>query len=197
MTNLLREFALLSPARPLAGTGYHSDGRLTAMRMPDALERSSKRPRRHALGSPPTDPEAAVLPVLVPVFPLLLTSLADVTRRVPCCMSALPSRHSFDGRPSAHGSFRSKANGPLPLVARHNRSNSPSFPPVEHRSPEVPLNKVLSRFGTVFNKSHLQGLSPRSWLSYSNDAVSRHRPSPIQGPAPHVAVSESPHASRG
>jgi len=124
--------------------------------------------------APVTRPAAVAVPVLALVFLSLLTSLADVTRRT--LSSYVPG-----SRPG--------------IVSRDHYDHA--FQPAEHRSSGLPSDERRSRFGTVFNESHLQGLSPRSWLSYSCDGISASRPSPVRGPVLLVAKSGTPHASRG
>lgn len=113
-------------------------------------------------------------PVLALVFLSLLTSLADFTRRT--LSSYVPG-----SRPG--------------IVSRDHCDHA--FLPAEHRSSGVPTDERRSRFGTVFNESHLQGLSPSSWLSYSSEPTSRTLPNPVKGPVLLVAKSGTPHASRG
>ena len=65
------------------------------------------------------------------------------------CVSRLPARHRFrqeQTRPGDFGGQNTEAP-PLPVSSRH------------------------SPFGTVSDRTHLQGLSPRSWLSFSPRAV--------------------------
>jgi hypothetical protein len=115
-----------------------------------------------------------VAPVLALVFLSLLTSLADFTRRT----------------------LSSYVPGSRPGIVSRDRYDH-AFQPAEHRSSGLPADERRSLFGTVFNESHLQGLSPSSWLSYSCDGISASRPSPVRGPVLLVAKSGTPHASRG
>ena len=124
--------------------------------------------------APVTTPAAVAVPVLALVFLSLLTSLADVTRRT----------------------LSSYVPGSRPGIVSRDRYDH-AFLPAEHRSSGVPTDERRSRFGTVFNESHLQGLSPISWLSYSCDGISAGRPNPVKGPVLLVAKSGTPHASRG
>jgi len=124
--------------------------------------------------APATTPAATAVPVLALVFLSLLTSLADVIRRT----------------------LSSYVPGSRPGIVSRDRYDH-AFQPAEHRSSGLPADERRSLFGTVFNESHLQGLSPRSWLSYSPKSISRTPPRSITIAVPHVAVSEVPHASRG
>ena len=124
--------------------------------------------------APAATPEATAVPVLALISLSLLTSLAEVTRRT--LSSYVPG-----SRPG--------------IVSRDHYDHA--FQPAEHRSSGLPSDERRSRFGTVFNESHLQGLSPSSWLSYSSKPISRTLPNPVKGPVLLVAKSGTPHASRG
>jgi len=49
--------------------------------------------------------------------------------------------------------------------------HSRRFQGIEYRSFPLPVSSKFSRFGTVSDWTHLQGLSPLSWLSFSPWAV--------------------------
>ena len=96
------------------------------------------RPRQ----APGITPEAAVLPGLVAVINRPVTLLGPVTGRSTLVCAGLPPCHSF------------------------RKPSGLRFPPTKTEARGTQESR-FSRFGTVSDRHNWQGLSPLSWLSFS------------------------------